>query len=505
MNDKNACLGSLKMQYCNSLIFIVRGKLPSSLKKLEIERCEKLEYLWDDNEESCTSVVDEENPNNTNTSLLEYLDVNKCPSLKCLSSSGLLPETLQHLNIEDCSQLTMLSSSGHLPQMLRTLSLDTLPEIESIAERFHNNKSLEEISVKYCRNLKSVPEGLHNLIHLRKIEIYNCESIDCLGEEGSPNLSELAIGCCEKLKALPNWFHSLNSLKSLTLKGCPSMTSFPEEGFPTNLTSLYTEGLNVKMCKALLEWGLHNLNSLKSLEICTSLLRSPECSVLLRRSGSTINPEKPSSAQNRLRAQGSSSDHTRKKTERLLFDSRLVIGIEGERSLLDDLFILLMGLTKLKMQCYWKHQISVSDPNFRIYITDVAPSLYNLVETLLNRLRYSCGLEPLNFMFFWKYARVQHTFCASMLVCGGLGNSKDPTRNEHLSEDSSILIKAEETVIECNSTLETSKFAPLWVRSPALIGLLEDDFCSSTEITEGKIMLKMIKPEVALKDERTSN
>ncbi|KAK2640082.1 hypothetical protein Ddye_027877 [Dipteronia dyeriana] len=245
MNDKNACLGSLKMKDCNSLTFIVRGKLPSSLKKLEVENCEKLEYLWDDIEESCTSVADEENPNNTNTSLLEYLHVKKCTSLKCLSSSG------------------------HLPHMLRTLSLDSLPDLESIAESFHNNKSLEEISVRDCKNLKSVLKGLHCLSHLRKIEIYKCQSIDCLGEEWSPktNLSDLAIEYCEKLKALPNWFHNLNSLKSLRLRGCQSMISFPEEGFPANLTSLEIEGLDVKMYKAVLEWGLHNLTSLRSLYI----------------------------------------------------------------------------------------------------------------------------------------------------------------------------------------------------------------------------------------------
>ncbi|TXG68017.1 hypothetical protein EZV62_009292 [Acer yangbiense] len=194
------------MEVCDSLKFIVRGQLPSSLKRLEIKSCEKLKYLWDDREESCTFVVDEENNNNTSTSLLEYLEVKECPSLKCLSSRGLLPESLQHLYVFDCSQLTMLSSSGHLPQMLHTLSLDSLPDLESIAERFHNNKSLEEISV------------------------------------------------------------SFNSLESLTLRGCHSMLSFPEEGFPTNLTSLKIDG-EVKMYKALLEWGLHNLTSLTSLEI----------------------------------------------------------------------------------------------------------------------------------------------------------------------------------------------------------------------------------------------
>ncbi|TXG68027.1 hypothetical protein EZV62_009302 [Acer yangbiense] len=330
-------LSKLEIRNCNALTSLPKGivcnsltgQLPSYLKRLEIVSCEKLEYLWDDNEESCTSVVDEENNNNTTRSLLEYLHVRECPSLKFLSSSGLLPETLQHLYVECCYSLTFivrgklpsslkkleikgcekleylwddkeesctsvvdeennyntstshleylrvrnclslkcLSSSGHLPKELRTLSLDSLPELESIAKTFLNSRSLEEITVKFCKNLKSIPKGLHNLIHLRKIKIYNCESIDGLGEEGSPNLSILKIFNCEKLKALPNWFHSLNSLKSLTLNGCPSMTTFPEEGFPTNLTSLTMSGLNVTMYKAVLEWGLHNLTSLTSLEI----------------------------------------------------------------------------------------------------------------------------------------------------------------------------------------------------------------------------------------------
>ncbi|TXG54458.1 hypothetical protein EZV62_019714 [Acer yangbiense] len=244
MNDKNSCLGSLKIKDCNSLTFIVRGQLPSSLKRLEIESCEKLEYLWDDRDESCTSVVDEENSNNKRTSLLKYLLVKKCLSLKCLSSSG------------------------QLPSKIRTISLYSLPELESIAKSFHNTRSLEEMFISSCKNLKSISEGLHNLNHLRRIVIDGCESIDCFAEEGLPNtnLSELTIKYCKKLKVLPNRFHSVKSLKSLTLCGCQSMRGFPEEGFPTSLTSLKIIG-EVKINKPLLEWGLHNLTSLTYLSI----------------------------------------------------------------------------------------------------------------------------------------------------------------------------------------------------------------------------------------------
>ncbi|KAL5735594.1 hypothetical protein ACOSQ2_030382 [Xanthoceras sorbifolium] len=269
MNCKNACLGSLKVAGCNSLTFIVRGQLPSSLKRLEVEECEKLEYLWDDKEENCTSVVDEENSNNTSTSLLEYVEVYKCPSLKCLSSSGQLPEALRHLYVRYCSQLSMLSSNGQLPKALCTLSIENVPMLELIAESFLNNKALENISIWFCANLKTLPEGLHSLCHLQNIKICTCESIECFAEEGLPStkLIEVEIGYCGKLKA--------NSLRSLTLSGCEKVTIwFPEEGFPTNndvlilkvFTSL-TICRDVKIYKPLLEWGLHNLTSLTSLSI----------------------------------------------------------------------------------------------------------------------------------------------------------------------------------------------------------------------------------------------
>ncbi|KAH7521088.1 hypothetical protein JRO89_XSUnG0116500 [Xanthoceras sorbifolium] len=268
MNCKNARLGSLKVAGCNSLTFIVRGQLPASLKRLEVKSCEKLEYLWDDKEKSYTSVVDEENSNNTSTSLLEYLEVRCCPSLKCLSSSGQLPEALQRLYVQQCSQLSMLSSAK-LPKMLHALYINVVRNLESIAESFSSNSALEEIKIRSCENLKTVPEGLHNLYHLQKIDISDCERIECFAEEGLPStkLSELGIEYCGKLKSLPNGFHSLNSLRILSLRRCQSMTSFPEAGFPTNLTSLSIYR-DVKIYKPLLEWGLHNLTSLTSLRIC---------------------------------------------------------------------------------------------------------------------------------------------------------------------------------------------------------------------------------------------
>ncbi|TXG68064.1 hypothetical protein EZV62_009339 [Acer yangbiense] len=59
--------------------------------------------------------------------------------------------------------------------------------------------------------------------------------------------------------------HKLNSLQELELWQCTSITSIEKEGLPTSLTSLSITDLGFN--RSLAEWGLHNLISLKTLEI----------------------------------------------------------------------------------------------------------------------------------------------------------------------------------------------------------------------------------------------
>ncbi|TXG68016.1 hypothetical protein EZV62_009291 [Acer yangbiense] len=237
------------MKDCNSLTFIVRGKLPSSLKNLEIYGCENLEYLWDDNEESCTSVVDEENPNNANTSLLEYLYVSECPYLKCLSSSG------------------------HLPQTLHTLSLYSLLELESIAESFHNNKSLEEISAV-------LEWGLHNLTSLTSLEIWGHPEAESFPQQElemtfPPSLTDLDISSFPNLKCLMGvGFRNLNSLESLIIFGLPNLTSFLGLALPSSIKTLQIQSCPI--LKSFSKLGLPS--SLSKLEIwyCPEVRSFPE-------------------------------------------------------------------------------------------------------------------------------------------------------------------------------------------------------------------------------------
>ncbi|GAV89259.1 LOW QUALITY PROTEIN: NB-ARC domain-containing protein, partial [Cephalotus follicularis] len=226
-------LRELNIGSCPSLIFVCKTMSLSALYKLEIRHCENLQSLVDDEGEDI----------NTTTSVLEDLSISSCPSLRRLSSRGMLPATLKDVSIYEC------------------------PVLESISETFHNNTCLERIYIENCKNLKSLPEGLHNL-NLLRFNLRGCGSVLSIPQGGVPtaNLRRLVFLDCKNLEALPNGMHNLTSLESLWISQCPGIISFPEQGFPTNLTSLIVWG-EVNMVKPLLDWGLTRLNSLKELTV----------------------------------------------------------------------------------------------------------------------------------------------------------------------------------------------------------------------------------------------
>ncbi|KAH9782667.1 putative disease resistance protein [Citrus sinensis] len=215
MMENNSQLERLYIKDCDSLTFIARRRLPASLKRLEIENCEKLQRLFDDEEDASSS------------------------SSPASSSS---PVMLQHLSIENCPELTSLSSGVQFLE------------------------ALEDLEIQGCPKLESLPDGLPNLKCLQSIYIRECPSLVSFPERGLPNaISRVYVCRCEKLEALPNDLHKLNSLRGLSIQRCPNLVSFPEEGFPTNLTSLIIGYF--KMYKTLVQWGLHRLTSLRRLYI----------------------------------------------------------------------------------------------------------------------------------------------------------------------------------------------------------------------------------------------
>ncbi|XP_017980271.1 PREDICTED: putative disease resistance RPP13-like protein 1 [Theobroma cacao] len=257
-------LTEMEIEDCPNIVCFAKNNLPPLLKKLEIANCKNLRCLVDEGE----------NISITNISLLEHLNIIRCPSLISLS----LPVKLRRLYLRGCLKLASLSESGKLPIGLKGLYLSFCPELESIAEVIDENACLESISFCNC-GIKSLPQGLDKLNHLRSIEINRCSNLVSLeGFLPTTNLTNLWISECENLRALPNCMPNLTSLRELTVwNKSGDQISIPEEGISANLTSLK---ISVpRNYESLIKWGLHRLTSLKTLDIsgrgCPNMVAFP--------------------------------------------------------------------------------------------------------------------------------------------------------------------------------------------------------------------------------------
>ncbi|XP_031275458.1 putative disease resistance RPP13-like protein 1 [Pistacia vera] len=198
LKQKN--LERLVIKDCDSLTVFEGGILPLYLRRLEIRNCKQLKHLED-----------------LSTTRLEYLRIEDCSSLTCISSNGCLPDTLKQLWIRGCPELTTLSSRQQcFPKALEVLYIFSCSKLESIIETFENSTCLKEITFLLCDQLKSVPSDLHNLTSLEMIRIWNCPDM--------------------KIS-----FKFPNSLQNLGVRNCPIL--FAEEGVPTNLIELYGQFL----------------------------------------------------------------------------------------------------------------------------------------------------------------------------------------------------------------------------------------------------------------------
>ncbi|GLT47456.1 hypothetical protein SLA2020_211540 [Shorea laevis] len=219
-------LEGLVINGCEQLKSFPRDKLPSTLKRLEIQNCKNLESL----------------PEGVN---LEDLRIYNLPSLKCFPSSK-LPSALKRLEIKECKQL------------------------ESLPDRLLQDCTrLKEMRIEYMENLRSLPiDFMHNLSSLVELELNSCDGLESLPEIGPsvvPNLKTLEIWNLKNLKSLPNEMCNLSSIRYLIIWNCPGIASIPEGGFPPNLETLDVECEGIR--QSILEWGLSRLTSLKSFEI----------------------------------------------------------------------------------------------------------------------------------------------------------------------------------------------------------------------------------------------
>ena len=247
---------------CCSLNSLPEDLPPTSLKKLYVQNCKKLQIFSPTTEEHQYK--------------LEHLCIGSSDSLKSLRLDFF--QELRSLSIWDCANLQSLSMQKGLTS-LEALEIRDCPKLEYFLEGGLSAPKLMSIWLSNCKNVKKLPDRLDTLINsLRSLFINNCPELVSLPKLPS-SLSLLSITSCYKLELMMGWgLHSLCNLSRLEIEGgCKNVKSFPVEGLlPSSLNSLCISGLlNLKdlECKE-----LRHLTALKTLEIscCNKLQPFPE-------------------------------------------------------------------------------------------------------------------------------------------------------------------------------------------------------------------------------------
>ncbi|PHT35251.1 hypothetical protein CQW23_27051 [Capsicum baccatum] len=294
----------LNISGCNSLTSLPISTLPSTLKKIGISSCRKLELEAPDS-------------SNMNSNMfLEELELLECDSI---SSPELVPRA-RYLRVVRCQNLTRFL----IPNGTETIYISCCENLEILLSSVACGTQMTSLSIKDCKKLKQLPELLPSLKELR---LWDCPEIESFPDGGLPfNLQLLHIRDCEKLvngrkewrlQRLPclreleiyhdgsdeeivggeNWelpcsiqrlkirnlktlssqvLNSLTSLESLQTFNLLQVRSLLEEGLPSSLSELYL--CDHDELHSLPTEGLRHLTSLQSLYIsnCHQLQSLPE-------------------------------------------------------------------------------------------------------------------------------------------------------------------------------------------------------------------------------------
>ncbi|XP_076899664.1 putative disease resistance protein At3g14460 [Bidens hawaiensis] len=239
-------------------------KCPNSIEKLTIMDCASLTSL--------TYPTMDDLP-----STLKSLDIRRCDNVEV---NWLLMPSLEYLSIWSMRNLRLFPE-GCLAHLTR-LEICGCDKIESIPNNLEPCLCLRQLTIFNCKNLKSFPhEQLQSLTSLKSMWISNCPSLDESFPCGvwPPNLSDLEIGGLKKPISEWGLQNFPTSLVDLTLYGFyeSGVVSFANFTFllPSSLTFLRIT--KFKELESLSD-GLQHLTSLQHLHIsfCPKLRDLPE-------------------------------------------------------------------------------------------------------------------------------------------------------------------------------------------------------------------------------------
>ncbi|KAM3201807.1 hypothetical protein P3L10_029431 [Capsicum annuum] len=222
----------LDISHCNSLTSLPTSTLPSTLKKIRIESCQKLKL---ENLEILLSVA-------CGTQMTS-LDIHDCKKLKRLPErmQELLP-SLKKLQLSSCPEIESFPDRG-LPVNLQLLEIIYCEKLRLLSLRvlyiYHNDSDEEivggenwelpcSIQSLRIRNLKTLSSQLlKSRTSLESLYICNLPQIQSLLEQGLPSsISKLTINDCPNLQSVPESALP-SSLSKLTIEDCPNLQSLP--------------------------------------------------------------------------------------------------------------------------------------------------------------------------------------------------------------------------------------------------------------------------------------
>ena len=246
----------LLVRDCPSLVCFPESELPPAFKHLEIHHCKNLTSLPEGTMHH----------NSNNTCCLQVLIIRNCSSLASFPE-GKLPSTLKRLEIMNCLKMEQISEHMlQNNEALEELWISVCPGLECLIERGLPTPNLRQLKIVNCKNLKSLPPQMQKLTSLQALNIWNCPGVVSFPAGGlAPNLTSLQICDCKNLKMpMSEWgLHTLTSLLRLLIRHVlPDMVSLSDSEclFPPSLTSL-----SISHMESLAFLNLQSLTSLKKL------------------------------------------------------------------------------------------------------------------------------------------------------------------------------------------------------------------------------------------------
>jgi Leucine-rich repeat (LRR) protein len=184
-------LVTLLIQDCRNFVSFPKGGLHApSLTSLSVIHCRSLRLLPDKMHLLLPS--------------LEVLLVSECPKVESLPEGG-LPSNLKSIEIDRCDKL-IASRMGwglqNLPFLSHFKIMGEYEDVESLEAAQLLPTSLTSLSISRFPNLKCLDKkGLKLLYALKELDISNCPKLKCMPEQGLPaSLSILRIYECPLLK-----------------------------------------------------------------------------------------------------------------------------------------------------------------------------------------------------------------------------------------------------------------------------------------------------------------